>query len=363
MTTPLAGRLKRQIAQTGPIPVSDYMALCLFDPQDGYYTTGQPFGRDGDFITAPEISQMFGELVAIWLLAAWHAAGSPKPAVIAEIGPGRGTLMADMLRSLEKIAPDFPASAEIGMIETSPRLAGMQRETLGDRAARIRWTETVDQLSGLPLFMVGNELFDAVPARQYVKMDGCWLERMVGIDQAGELEFVAGAGGIDPALLPAGAGDAPDGTVFETAPAREAMAAEIGGRVATHGGAALFFDYGHLEPGFGDTLQAVRGHRPVDIFSAPGQADLTTHVDFAALVTAARAAGADTAFLTQGEFLLRMGVVERAGRLGADADAGARQRIEAEVERLAGPQGMGDLFKVMAMFERGVALGPFAAAS
>lgn len=362
MTTPLGQRLKRHIEQAGPIPVSDYMAMCLFDLHDGYYTTKQPFGRDGDFITAPEISQMFGELVAIWLLTAWQAAGKPQKLVLAEIGPGRGTLMADMLRTFEKAAPGFPASAEIRMIETSLKLADMQRETLGHQAKRIRWIGAIDELPDLPLFIVGNELFDAVPIRQYVKTGGHWLERMVGLDEAGELAFAAGAGGIDPALMPAGADDAPDGTVFETAPARETIATTIGHRIATHGGAALFFDYGHLEPGFGDTLQAVRGHKPVDVLADPGQADLTTHVDFAALATAADAAGAATAVLSQGEFLVRMGIVERAGRLGADADAAARQRIEAEVERLAGPQGMGGLFKAMAIFPRGATLEPFAAA-
>src|SRR5262245_46599883 len=195
----------------GPLPIADYMALCLYDPTDGYYTTREPFGVSGDFTTAPEISQMFGELTAIWLFSTWHALGAPSPVTLAEIGPGRGTLMKDMLRTLDQIDPGFAGKARIAMVETRPRLTGTQKATLGDKAGGIEWHESISTLPSAPLLLVGNELFDAIPIRQYVKAGGRWCERAVGLDDAGNLAFVAAAGGLDPALLPPDAAAAPDG--------------------------------------------------------------------------------------------------------------------------------------------------------
>ena len=361
MSTPLALRLKRQITQTGPISVADYMAACLFDPKDGYYTTKQPFGGSGDFITAPDVSQMFGELIAIWLVSAWRAFGEPTEFALCEIGPGRATLMRDMIRTFGKVAPDFLAQSEIRLIETSPRLVQVQKKALGEDSGRIIWLERAEELPEIPIFMVGNELFDAVPIRQYVKTGDRWVERMVGIDADDQLAFVAGAGTIDADGLPAAASVQDDGAIFEISPAREALATTVADHVAGNGGAALFFDYGHTVSGFGDTLQAVRNHNYEDVLANPGCADLTSHVDFGALSRATDNAQATARITTQGEFLLSMGIVERAGRLGATATETARRQIEADVDRLAGPGGMGELFKVMAIVPSNTNVEPFLA--
>ncbi|TKT77327.1 class I SAM-dependent methyltransferase [Aquamicrobium sp. LC103] len=357
MTT-LKERLRRLIAAAGPITVSDYMATCLFDPQAGYYTTREPFGAAGDFTTAPEVSQMFGELVAVRLYTAWRAAGSPLPATFAEIGPGRGTLMRDMLRTLGKLDPDFIASADVALIEASPRLAAIQKETLADGPGAPRWFRETGELAERPLIIVGNELFDALPMRQAVKTAHGWRERVVRLDDEGELEFAAGAAELDPAVLPSAAADAPTGAIFEYAPARTALMEEIAATIAARGGFGLFIDYGYTEPAIGDTLQAVRRHAFDDVLAHPGEADLTSHVDFSALAQAARDHGLRASIATQGDFLLRMGLLERAGALGASTDEAARERLRGEVERLAGPSEMGKLFKVMEVAR--VASGPSA---
>lgn len=356
--TRLKARIAAQIEALGPIPVNEYMALCLFDPSNGYYTTREPFGTDGDFITAPEVSQMFGELVAIWLYQAWLAIGRPLPVTIAEIGPGRGTLMKDMRRTLTRLDPALAAAAGFAMIETSARLREVQRRTLAAAAPGIVWHETIDTLPRQPLLIVGNELFDAIPVRQFVRAGAGWRERMVGLDDDGALRFFAGAGSVDAGLLPEGADEAPQGAIVEVAPARAALMATIAERLEDRG-AGLFIDYGHLRSGVGDTLQAVRRHDHEDVLANPGEADLTSHVDFAVLAAVARSHGLAAHMATQGEFLLGMGLLERAGRLGAKADEAERERISEAVERLAGPQAMGDLFKVLAVLPASIAVAPF----
>jgi len=357
--TPLGQRIRDTIAASGPMSVAEYMAACLFDPEHGYYTTREPFGADGDFTTAPEISQMFGEIVGVWLVAAWRALGSPAPAVIAEIGPGRGTLMKDVLRTIGRLAPELRSDGRFAMVETSPRLVAVQQRTLGDDAGRVVWSTSVDDLPPGPLFLVGNELFDAVPMRQFVKTASGWRERLVGLDEAGNLAFFAGLASLDAALLPPAAADAAEGAVFEVAPARTAIMDAVCARLAAQGGAALFFDYGHVVGGLGDTLQAVRRHRFDPVFASPGEADLTSHVDFQALVEVALGHLLHAATATQGDFLLAMGLLERAGTLGADADERRREEIRDEVERLAAPDRMGDLFKVMAVSRVPLGIPPF----
>ena len=359
--TALKDRLRQLIATAGPISVADYMAACLFDPHHGYYTTREPFGTEGDFTTAPEISQMFGELIAVWAYSAWTTAGRPMPATLAEIGPGRGTLMADMLRTLDRLDTGFVTRVRIALIEASPRLTELQKERLTGGRGRPTWYADLAGLPALPLFIVGNELFDAVPVRQFVKTAQGWCERMVGLDGDGELAFAVGGAGIDPALLPPDAAGAPEGAVFEAAPAREALMDEICARIAGKGGAALFVDYGHTQPGLGDTLQAVRRHAYDDVLGHPGEADLTSHVDFSALAAIAEAHGLEARTATQGEFLLGLGLVERAGKLGAAADEETRDRLRGEVERLAGADAMGALFKVICVCGKGMDLPPFAA--
>jgi len=359
----LGERIAGLIRTAGPVSVADYMAICLFDPDHGYYTTREPFGAEGDFVTAPEVSQMFGELVAVWLVEAWQANGKPIPATIAEIGPGRGTLMKDMVRTIGRLAPDLAAGTDFALVEASPRLAAVQRETLRDSGRTFAWHDTIDTLPDGPLFMVGNEIFDALPFRQFVRHDGKWLERAIGFDADGNFQFGIGTAALAPELLPSEAQNAPDGSIFEIAPAREALMSAIATRIAAHGGAGIFFDYGHLKPGLGDTFQAVRKHRSEGVFDNPGEADLTSHVDFSALAAVARSHGLEAHTATQGEFLLGMGLLERAGRLGQAADEAAREKIAADVERLAGPDQMGELFKVLAILPPGMLLPPFCSAS
>nr|WP_176022968.1 class I SAM-dependent methyltransferase [Brucella pseudintermedia] len=356
----LKDRLKRLIVASGPISVADYMAACLGDREAGYYTTREPFGRDGDFITAPEVSQMFGELIGIWCVSEWDALGRPDNVVLCEIGPGRGTLMSDMLRTIGRLAPQMLAQAHVAMVETSPRLVERQKEKLADAGAKIDWFERfADIPADGPLILVTNELFDAIPFRQFVKVGGRFVERMIALDEKDEFQFVSGLGGIDPALLPHGHADAEEGAIFEAAPARTALMQEITSRIATTRGAAVNIDYGHLESGFGDTLQAMLKHGFDDVFAHPGEADLTSHVDFDRLEKTAKACGCKTGTMTQGEFLLAMGLLDRAGRLGADKDAAFQEKIRQDVERLAAPDQMGTLFKVLALSDRRTRLLPF----
>jgi SAM-dependent MidA family methyltransferase len=352
MTT-LKDRIAALISASGPMSVADYMAMCLFDPTHGYYTTREPFGRAGDFITAPEISQMFGELVAVWLYSRWRDAGSPDGAMIAEIGPGRGTMMKDMARSLRRLDPAFCERARFVLIETSGRLRDVQRETLADSGIAFEWFETAGMLPAAPLFIAGNELFDAIPIRQFVKSARGWRERVVGLDDEGKLTFMAGAAGADPALLPPDAADALPGAIAELAPAREALMDALCERIARDGGAGLFIDYGYVEPAVGDTLQALRGHDHDDVLAHPGEADITAHVDFARLAAIAGRHGLETGLFTQGAFLLDLGILQRAGQLGSDMDEEGRSHIRDAVERLAGPDQMGELFKVLAVTSPG----------
>ncbi|GHD11713.1 class I SAM-dependent methyltransferase [Tianweitania populi] len=345
----LTKRLRALIATNGPISVSDYMAICLFDPEHGYYTTREPFGQAGDFTTAPEISQMFGELIGAWVLATWQALGAPSPVTLAEIGPGRGTLMKDMLRTLRRLQPAFCEQATIALVETSPRLRAVQRETLSAFDLPLRWHDDVAELPKQPLILIGNELFDAVPIRQFVKVEGAWRERLLALGEDDDLSFVAGPGMPDAALLPDDAMQAPDGSIAELAPARSAIMAAIAAHLAVHGGAGLFLDYGYLKPAVGDTLQALRKHAFADVLAEPGEADLTAHVDFAALAAVAETAGLKAHLTTQGDFLLAVGLLQRAGQLGAALDETGQQAIRDAVERLAGPDQMGELFKVLAI--------------
>ncbi|RCW83200.1 class I SAM-dependent methyltransferase [Phyllobacterium bourgognense] len=357
----LKQRIIRQIEADGPISVADYMAMCLFDRDAGYYTTREPFGKDGDFITAPEVSQMFGELVGVWCVDTWQALGSPDDFVLCEFGPGRGTLMNDLIRTAGKIAPGFVAAAKIHMIEISERLTEIQQKTLGKHSSSIAWKKNFDDIASGPLITVANELFDAIPSRQYVKTKGRFVERVLALDAVQNLVFAAGSGSIDATLLPPGSDIAPEGSIFEIAPARNALMQQIAARIHRERGAALLFDYGHLQQGFGDTLQALSHHNSVDVLHIPGAADLTTHVDFHALALAARREGCKTSAMTQGDFLLAMGLLDRAGALGQHKSAELQEQIRLDVERLADPEQMGTLFKVLCVSDPATHVFPFEA--
>jgi NADH dehydrogenase [ubiquinone] 1 alpha subcomplex assembly factor 7 len=354
--TPLGEKLVARIRADGPMTIAEYMAACLGDPQDGYYTTRDPFGRGGDFITAPEVSQMFGELIGAWGAATWLAMGRPARFILAELGPGRGTLMADALRAA-RAAPGFGEAAEIHLVETSPRLRAVQEATLAKAGAQATWHDRVADIPVGPMILIANEFFDALPIRQLIHTVDGWAERMVGLAADGDLAF-----GLRPIGQPGkGAPEAAwRGAFGEISPAGGAIVAEIAARLVAEGGAALIVDYGYDGSGGGDTLQAVRRHQFDDPLAAPGEADLTTHVDFAALRGAASAAGAAVRPLVgQGAFLMRLGLAERAAVLARGKDAATQGAISAAVERLAGEGAMGTLFKVLALSAPGLALPAF----
>ena len=352
--TPLAEKLAAQIRASGPITVADFMAACLADPEHGYYMRSEPFGRAGDFITAPEISQIFGELIGLWTIGVWEMLGSPAPFVLAELGPGRGTLMADMLRTA-RVKPSFLKAASVHLVEMSPRLREVQQATLAASGAAIHWHARIDDIPQAPIIFVANEFFDAMPVRQFQWKDGAWAERVIGLNQANELAFGLSPVGQRPAGI-----TLPDGAVVEASPTGKAVMTLIGERIARDHGAALIIDYGSDKPGVGDTLQAVRQHKYESPFAMPGQADVTCHVDFSALArTAAEGGNHPRPVMGQGEFLLRLGLVDRANVLGRDKDAKTRNTIASAIERLAGPKAMGNLFKVLAVASPGLKLPVF----
>lgn len=358
--SPLPRRIADIIRREGPITIERYWNLALFDAEGGYYATRDPFGRGGDFTTAPEISQMFGELLGAWALSAWAALGRPASFVFAEMGPGRATMMEDMLRTIRRIEPAFLKAARVTLVETSDRLARVQIERLSPFDLPIRPCRRLEDIGDGPLVLLANELFDAVAIRQFVRGEAGWTERRVGLGDGDALVFT------DRPLPPDGASGLPDavpGTVLEIAPAREAIAATLGRRITASGGAALLIDYGH-GGGFGDTLQAVKAHRFVDALAEPGLADLTSHVDFRALARRFGEAGASVSPLaTQGQLLLSLGLLERAGKLGTGRPEDEQDGLRAAVQRLAGqgPGEMGALFKALAVASRPLPIPPFAA--
>jgi SAM-dependent MidA family methyltransferase len=350
--TQLERVIRSMIAADGPMPVSRYFALCLGHPRHGYYMTRDPFGAAGDFTTAPEVSQMYGELIGLWCAEVWRAMAAPRPARLVELGPGRGTLIADALRAA-KVVPEFRAAIELHLVETSPKLKERQLATLRASGATATWHESPATLPEGPLIVLANEFVDALPVDQLVKTASDWHERRIGISD-GRLAF-----GLDPialpdleARLPARLRPAPEGALFERRDLKPLD--EIARRIADFGGAALVIDYGHARSAFGNTLQAVRGHAYADPLVDPGEADLTAHVDFEALGDAMRALGARVhGPVTQGAFLRRLGVELRAERLRRSTDARARAVIDAGLKRLTEPApGMGELFKALTFTHR-----------
>ena len=356
---PLAARLKQRIAREGPVSVHDYMQACLADRAAGYYSTRQPIGREGDFITAPEISQMFGELIGAWVAAAWQGMGTPAQFTVAELGPGRGTLMADVFRVFETV-PKLLDRATIALIETSPVLRELQQQMLRRAPAPLRWFERIEDVPDGPLILIANEFVDALPVRQVVRAGGTWRERCVGLAADGSFGFCAGAPVVSEAL-PAFARllEAEDGSIAETRPAASKLLADLATRAKRAPLAALIVDYGHPQSGLGDTLQAVRAHRYADPLAAPGEADLTAHVDFAELKETAKALGlASFGPVPQGEFLLKLGLGARAARLTRSAAPAERQAILSGAARLADPRQMGLLFKALVLQSSGLAPPP-----
>ena len=347
-SAPLEAEIRRRIAAAGPMPVGEYMALCLGDPTHGYYMTRDPLGARGDFITAPEISQMFGELIGLWMAAVWKQMGSPDRIRVVELGPGRGTLMNDALRAVQ-VMPGFHNALTLHLVEISPVLRAQQEHKLS--AYPVTWHAALEEVPKGPAIVVANEFFDALPIDQAVKIDGGWHERRIGIDANGQLVFTVAREPLPffAQLLPPAVREAPEPSIFEWR--ADTVAMELGRRIANDGGAALAIDYGHTESATGETLQAVGQHAYANALTSPGELDLTAHVDFQALARAVEAMGAN-AFgpIEQADFLRRLGIETRAATLKAKASSRAAAEIDSALARLIGRgrTGMGALFKVAA---------------
>ncbi len=350
--SPLQAELKKLIKSSGPMPVWRYMELCLTHPRHGYYVARDPLGREGDFTTSPEISQMFGELLGLWAASVWKAIGSPSVLRVIELGPGRGTMMADALRAL-RVLPPLYQSLSVHLVEINPVLREKQKSTLTG-VRNIAWHERLDDVPGGPSVILANEYFDVLPIHQVVKRETGWHERVVEIDGTGQLVFGTAA---EPtprfeALLPPLVRAAPVGAVFEWRPDAEMM--RIATRVRDQGGAALIIDYGHLRSEAGDTFQAIARHSFADPLKNPGEADITAHVDFQALARAAEDLGARVhGPVPQGDFLTRLGIETRALTLMAKTTPEISEDISGALKRLigGGRGGMGSMFKVLAVSE------------
>ena len=347
----LEAALRALIAEQGPLTVAEYMTLCLHHPTGGYYATRPALGEGGDFITAPLVSQMFGELVGLWAAETWRRLGAPDPVLLAEVGPGDGTLMGDLLRA-GRAVPGFLQAAEIVLVEPSPPLRAAQQARLAEAHPRLHWAGSLDDLlADRPMLLIANEVLDCLPARQFLRTAEGWTERRVGLDPEGRLSF-----GLAPVEAPPGS--APVGAIVEHSPAQAAFTGAVARRVVAQGGCALLIDYGRVRPEPGDTLQALRRHARVDPLDMPGTADLTVWAEFDVVAAAARAEGAAVAGpIPQAAFLGRLGLVERAGAL-ARARPDRAETLARQVERLAAPEQMGELFKVVAIHRPGDPVPP-----
>jgi NADH dehydrogenase [ubiquinone] 1 alpha subcomplex assembly factor 7 len=345
---PLLSEIKKLIKSSGPMPVWRFMELCLMHPTLGYYISRDPLGREGDFTTAPEVSQMFGELLGLWTASVWRSMGSPTTFHLVEIGPGHGTMMADALRAL-RVVPPLYQTLSIHLVEINPVLREKQRAMLqGVRS--VTWHDNLDEIPEGPAIILANEYFDVLPIHQAVRTETGWHERVIELDDDGGLAFGASTEPIPrfDVLLPRLVRAAPVGAVFEWRPDREMM--KIASRVRDQNGAALVIDYGHLRSDAGDTFQAIARHSYTDPLKAPGQADITAHVDFEALARAAEDVGARVhGPTTQGDFLKRLGIETRAITLMAKANPDVSEDISTALKRLVtgGRGGMGELFKVL----------------
>lgn len=351
----LAHHLARRILAEGPLSVAAFMAEALGHPRLGYYMRRDPFGVAGDFTTAPEISQMFGELLGLWSVDCWMRLGRPAPFALVELGPGRGTLMADALRAAA-LVPAFLAAARVHLVETSPALRDIQRTRLAAAGVPVTWHDRLEAVPAGPAVLLANEFFDALPVRQVQRTPHGWAERLVDLDseapeEAPRFRFVleaAGSPGVR--LVPDALRNAPPGSIVEASPASATVARLLGERLARDGGCALIVDYGYTGPAVGDTLQAVRRHAYAPVLESPGAADLTAHVDFTALAAAAREGGAEAyGPVPQGDFLRALGIAERAAILRRAATPEQAAAVDAGLERLTSPAQMGALFKVLAL--------------
>ncbi len=357
--TALETLIREMIVETGPMSIETYMSLALGHPVHGYYASKMPLGESGDFITAPEISQMFGELIGLWCVEVWRMMGAPRPFLLAELGPGRGSLMADALRAA-RLAPDFLQALELHLVETSEVLRASQRAALEALGAAPQWHRTVEELPAGPAIIIANEFFDCLPVRHFVRGKDGWHERLIGLDGGGRLCF-----GLAPDPEPGLAVAGEPGQVLEAGFAAARVMTRLAARLVAQSGALLVIDYGYDGRAHGETLQAVRHHRFADPLRDPGEADLTAHVDFQGLARAARATGAEVQGpVPQGEWLARLGIHERAAALRRHAGAPQRAAIDMALRRLSGDAAessgatMARLFKALAVTRPGLGVPP-----
>lgn len=352
----LSDVIDMQIRTNGPMSVASYMGLCLTHPSKGYYKGDDPLGTKGDFITAPEISQMFGELIGFLFVNLWQQMGQPKAFTLLELGPGRGTLMADMLRVACR-AEGFRDALDLRLFETNPALIAAQNTRLEPYDPK--WIDGFDKVGPGPLLVIANEFFDALPIRQFVRTEHNWHERMVGLVEA-KRAFGLAPAPIPPTAMPDAVADAPINAIYEAALAGTEVTARLAKTISTQGGALLAIDYGYAMTQTGETLQGIRRHAFADVLEAPGETDLSAHVDFNALAIAAKKAGlAVHPLLTQGQFLDRLGIGERAKAL-SQANPGAAAQIAAAHQRLTAPDQMGNLFKAFCAASPGLFPSGFA---
>lgn len=358
--SPLQERLRVRIRTQGPLTIADYMTICLSDPEHGYYRSGNPIGSDGDFVTAPEISQMFGELIGLWCIHVWQSMGSPAAFRLVELGPGRGTLMADALRAAQVI-PEFLAAAEIHLVESSRTLQAAQERSLARDGRRLNWHQNLVEVPAGSAIVIANEFIDALPVRQFISRGRHWFERQVGLDSTEQLCVIEKKASDkaaelipEPIRLTAG-----EGAVAEVRPEVQNLLSALVERGQRFPLATLIIDYGYGEGSAGNTFQAVRRHRYTDPLIDPGEADLTALVDFAGLRCAAAHAGL-TAWgaIGQGAFLTGLGLNERLQRLLAGANPIQQQDLVSGAERLVARDQMGELFKVLALASPGLSTPP-----
>jgi len=356
---PISRRIARRIGAEGPLSIAAFMAMALHDPEDGYYARGSPIGAQGDFVTAPEISQIFGELIGLWCALMWQRLGEPDPIILAELGPGRGVLIEDLLRAAAVI-PRFRRALRVHLFEASLALRAEQERRLAGLDPV--WVSRFEDLAEGPMLLVANEFLDALPIRQFVRGQAQWSERMVAVDDD-DNRFVFVDGPESPAvslLIPAVHRDSvPLGKVVEICPAALAIAAGFGARFTRRPGAALFVDYGYFPSAPGSTLRALHRHCAVSPLAAPGTADLSAHVDFATFAEAARASGAAIyGPVSQRRWLTALGAAQRAVVLSAKATPRQRQALDAGVRRLLDPDQMGTLFQAIALTSPGMPPSP-----
>lgn len=348
--TPLARRLKSQINETGPLTVAEYMTLCLLDPVDGYYPTRDPLGSEGDFITAPEISQMFGECLGFWVIQSWKDMGRPDRFNLVELGPGRGVMMADMLKSVS-LRPECRRAANVILIEASAALQAVQAKTLGLSGVSVSWADRIEEVDDAPTLVVGNEFLDCLPIRQFVWSSDSWSERRIGIDEGG-LRFEIDGNSIPDSLFQSFPNTQPtpqESDLLEICPAVAQVVDHLKDRFSKSTGRALFIDYGPAETEFGDTLQALKRHQKVDVFDAPGDTDLTARVDFEGCLALAGRAGLDThGPIAQRTLLSTLGIEVRATAL-LRSNENARPKLLRQLHRLLDEDEMGSLFKAICL--------------